>query len=279
MAAALGQGSPVAASPMSQGGMRTVLLEQFATLDTGLGSAWGWQTAAYANCTDNPDSWKRDRLTPSSLSVASGHLTVTATHRDDGQWNTGLITTGDSCDSGGSGVQARTGDLVTVHVRLPAADSGAWPCLWTWRDGGSEVDLFEWYADRPDQIEFVNHVRSGSTVYADPAVGAGKWVYIAVRLDTDNDTWYVGTTPDRLTEVWSDSTGVGPDFSAYLILNLSISDGSFHHPPTGIDPVSMEVDLLRIDRPAPIGHPGSGGEALPGHPGSILTRIPLATVR
>lgn len=236
---------PVAAPARST----SVLLERFATLHTGPGTPWGWQSAAYANCTDNPNSWKLDRLTTDALSTAAGHLTITATHRADGNWNTGLLTTGDSCGTGGSGTEVRTGDLVTVHVRLPAADTAAWPCLWTWRNGGQELDLFEWYADHPDRIEFVNHVRSGSTVYSGPDIGPERWVYVAVRLGADNDTWYVGPAPDRLVPVWSDGSGVGPDFSAYLILNLSIGDGTFHSPAARTDPVTMEVDLLSVERP------------------------------
>ncbi|WBP89125.1 LamG domain-containing protein [Kitasatospora cathayae] len=229
----------------------TVLLDRFTSLDLGPGRPWGWQSAAYAKCTENPDSWKLDRLTRDALSTADGHLTVTAQHRADGKWETGLLTTGDSCDSGGSGFQLRTGDLVVVHVRMPAAGTGAWPCLWTWRDGGNELDLFEWYADHPDRIEFVNHVRSSSTLYSGPDIGPGQWVYVAVRLGADDDTWYVGPSRDRLTPVWSDGTGVGPGFSAYLVLSLSIGDGTFHLPPSGTDPVSMEVDLLSVERPGP----------------------------
>ncbi|MBD0688776.1 hypothetical protein BG452_24590 [Streptomyces sp. CBMA123] len=243
-------GAPASAAPAAPLARDTsVLLERFETLDLGPGHRWGWQTAAYADCTENPDSWKLDRLTTDALSTADGRLTITATHRPDGAWDTGLLTTGDSCDSGGSGVQVRTGDLVTVHVRLPAANTGAWPCLWTWRDGGNELDLFEWYADHPDRIEFVNHVRSGSTVYSGPEIGPERWVYVAVRLGDQNDTWYVGPSQDEMTPVWSDGTGVGPDFAAYLILNLSIGDGTFHDPPSRTDPVTMQVDLLSIDRP------------------------------
>ncbi|RKE18828.1 hypothetical protein [Streptomyces sp. TLI_171] len=267
-----------AAAPSTPAQDRPVLVERFGNLDVGPGRTWSWQSAAYANCTENPDSWKLDRLTRSALSVHQGHLLVTATHRDDGAWNTGLLTTGDSCDSGGNGVEVRTGDTVLVHVRLPEADSGAWPCLWTWRDGGNEMDIFEWYADHPDRIEFVNHVRSGSTVYSDPTIGAGRWIYVAARLGADNDTWYVGPTQDSLTEVWSDHTGVGPDFSAYLILNLSISDGSFHQPPAGTAPVTMEVDLLTVERPTRRQRSSAGGVLAPST-GSSRTRLPQTTSR
>ncbi|MEV7024996.1 beta-glucanase [Kitasatospora sp. NPDC093558] len=259
----------------------TVLLDRFATSDLGPGQRWGWKSGAYAHCTDNPNSWKLDRLTQDALSTTDGHLTITASHRPDGAWDTGLLTTGDSCGSGGDGFQLHTGDLVTVHVRLPAADTGAWPCMWTWRDGANELDLFEWYADHPDRIEFVNHVRLASTVYSGPEIGPERWVYVAVRLGADNDTWYVGPSRDRLTPVWSDGTGVGPDFAAYLILNLSIGDGTFHAPASRTDPVTMEVDLLSVEHPpapAPAQRSSTGGTR-PGAIASSRTRLPQTTSR
>ncbi|MCP2308847.1 hypothetical protein [Kitasatospora paracochleata] len=83
----------------------------------------------------------------------------------------------------------------------------------------------------------------------DPAVGADRWIYIGARFGADNTTWYAGPDLDRLTAAYSDHTGVGPDFAAYPILNLSISDGSFHRPPASGDPVTMECDLIMIERP------------------------------
>ncbi|WP_405013640.1 beta-glucanase [Kitasatospora sp. NBC_01539] len=237
---------------------RIVFVDTFRTLDVGPGRTWGWQTAAYSRCTDssdNPAAWKLDRLTTDALSTASGHLVITATPRPDGAWNTGLLTTGDSCDSGGNGAQVRTGDFLLAHIRLPEANTGTWPGLWTWRDGKNEVDVFEWHADRPENIEFVNHVRSGDTVFTAPYVGAGKWIYIGARFGADNTTWYIGTDSTQLTPAFSDRTGVGPDFAAYPILNLSVSDGAFHRPPAGTTPATLESDLFMIQRPAPASLP------------------------
>ncbi|WP_052390540.1 hypothetical protein [Streptomyces sp. NRRL B-24484] len=251
LAAAPGGGAHRAAPAPS----RTVFIDTFATLDVGPGRTWGWQTAAYSRCTDssdNPNAWKLDRLTTAALSAASGHLVMTATPRPDGAWNTGLLTTGDSCSSGGNGVQVRTGDFLLAHIRLPQADTGTWPGLWTWRDGHNEVDVFEWHADRPENIEFVNHVRSGDTVFTAPYVGAGKWIYIGARFGADNTTWYIGTDRNRLTAAFADHTGVGPDFAAYPILNLSVSDGAFHSRPPGSTPATLESDLVMIQRPAPV---------------------------
>ncbi|GAA2747525.1 MULTISPECIES: beta-glucanase [Kitasatospora] len=243
-------GHPAAAAePPAVPGDRVVFSDRFDSLSTGPDGTWGWQSSAYADCTTNPGSWKKDRLARSALDTADGHLVITATPRSDGRWDTGLLTTGDSCRSGGNGAQVRTGDLLLAHIRLPAAGTGAWPGLWTWRDGHNEVDVFEWHADFPGNLEFVNHVRSGGSIYTDEAVGADRWIYIGARFGADNTTWYAGPDLDRLTAAYSDHTGVGPDFAAYPILNLSISDGSFHRPPASGDPVTMECDLIMIERP------------------------------
>lgn len=246
-----------AAQPIA---VETVLVDQFQNLDLGPGHTWGWQTSAYSRCVDSADKadpWKLDHLTSDSLSAERGYLTITATREPNGQWSTGLITTGDSCDSGGDGTQVRTGDLILVHLQLPEADSGAWPGLWTWRDGHNEIDVFEWHADRPDTLEFVNHVKSGDTTYTDPAIGAGRWIYVGARFGADNTTWYAGATLDTIKAAFSDHTGVGNDFAAYPILNLSIGNGTWHDPPKTDAPVHLSVDLLVIQRPTSPGAPGA----------------------
>jgi hypothetical protein len=229
----------------------TVLDERFQRLDLGPQGAWGWQSAAYPGCIENPNGGKLDHLVATAASSKQGYLVITATARSDGQWNTGLVTTGDSCGSGGSGVQVRTGDLLVAHVRLPAAGSGAWPGLWTWRDGGKEVDVFEWHGDHPGVLEFVNHVHPGYSSYSGPLVAAGAWVYVGARFGADQVTWYVGSSVDHLTAVYSDGKGVGSDFAAYPVLNLSIDSGTYHPPPPGTDPVSFACDRLLIQRPVP----------------------------
>ncbi|TWE16757.1 hypothetical protein FB465_1748 [Kitasatospora atroaurantiaca] len=244
-----------ATTPTRTGGPHPVLAERFTTLDLGPGRLWGWQSTAYSRCTDNddnPDSWKLDRLTPDALSTARGYLTITATAHPDGHWDTGLLTTGESCGTGGDGTLVRTGDLMVAHVLLPHADTGTWAGLWTWRDGHNEVDVFEWHADHPDTLEFVNHVRSGNAYYTDASVGAGEWLYIGTHFGADNTTWYVGPTLDHLTPVFADHTGVGADFAAYPILNLSISNGRGYHPaPATPTPATLSVDHLLIEHPAP----------------------------
>ncbi|MEV6206781.1 beta-glucanase [Kitasatospora sp. NPDC051914] len=242
--------APAAAAERSP---TTVLDETFRRLDLGPGRTWGWQSAAHSQCITNPGQYKLDHLTTTALSTASGHLTITATRRADGQWNTGLLTTGDSCDSGGAGAQIRTGGLLMTHVRLPAAGSGTWPALWTWRDGHNELDVFEWHADNPSTIEFANHVLSpgSGALYSGPEIGAGRWLWVGARFGADSVAWYVGTDLGHLVRAYEDDLGVGKGFAAYPILNLSVDDGNFHTPPQDSRPATMEVDRLVVMQPAP----------------------------
>ncbi|WP_157537992.1 LamG domain-containing protein [Kitasatospora azatica] len=247
--------TPFARAPFA--GARVAFSDTFRSLDLGPGHTWGWQTGAYQNCADNQHDFKLDRLTESAFSTNGGRLTITATPGPDGAWNTGLLTTGDSCDTGGDGTEMRTGDLIMAHIRLPAAGSGAWPALWSWRDGRNEVDVFEWQADHPGTLEFVNQVHSGTGRYTAPAVAADTWLYVGARLGADNTTWYVGPSLDHLAVAWSDHSGVGQDFAAYPVLSLSINNGAYHPAPTTTTPISFSVDSLTIYRPAPAGLPDS----------------------
>jgi hypothetical protein len=226
----------------------TVLDDTFRRLDLGPGKTWGWQSAAYAQCTSNPGHYKLDHLTTAALGTASGHLTITASPRPDGLWDTGLLTTGDSCDSGGAGAQVRTGGMLLAHVRLPQANTGTWPGLWTWRDGRNEMDVFEWHADYPHTIEFANHALPPGSghLYSGPEIGAGRWLWVGALLGADSVSWYVGTDLNHLVCPYADRLGVGPDFAAYPILNLAVDDGNFHAPPQDGRPATMEADRLVV---------------------------------
>jgi hypothetical protein len=233
-----------AAHADTTGPASVVFHDDFSTLSVGPGQNWGWQTAAYQNCVDNPKDAKLDHLTTTALSTDQGYLTITATADPNGSWNTGLITTGDSCNSGGNLAELRTGDTLLAHVRLPAADSGAWPALWTWGNGGNELDVFEWHGDRPYSLEFANHLGASNVLYAAPEIGPESWVSVGAKFGADNVTWYVGPDPDHLAVAFEDHAGVGPDFVAYPILSLSVNNGNFHPAPTTNTPITMGIDYL-----------------------------------
>ncbi|WP_433331186.1 glycoside hydrolase family 16 protein [Spirillospora sp. CA-294931] len=226
-----------------------VFLEEFTGPSIGPGLRWGWKTGAYPGCVTNRPNWKLDHLDPSAITYRHGKLRIRAAPRPDGDlWTTGLLTTGDSCGSGGRGFQVRTDDLVVARLRLPTARVGAWPAIWTWRDGRNEIDVFEWHSDRPHRLEFVNHVRGGAKFWTSPIVRPGAWLDVAVRLGPRSLTWYVAPAGEQLVPTYSDTRGVGTGFHAHLVVNLSINSGRYHPPPASPDPITFEVDAVRVYR-------------------------------
>ncbi|MET9968656.1 beta-glucanase [Streptomyces sp. NPDC006356] len=210
------------------------------------GARWvGDRSSAYRYRDHNPDDNKLDWLDPGCVTVSDGVATFTAVPAgrtlENGRpaWHTGLLTTEYSAE----GFQVRTGDHVETGVRLPSG-TGAWPALWTWKDGGDEVDSFEYHPDNPHLLELSNHVRHAATYHTDAdTIGPDRWVTIGTGYGAHCVDWYVNGE-----HVFSDGTGVGPDWSAYLILNLSLSAGEYHPAPCGPAPITFDVDHLRVYR-------------------------------
>ncbi|MEU6238243.1 beta-glucanase [Kitasatospora sp. NPDC047058] len=151
----------------------------------------------------------------------------TATRRRGSElWTCNLLTTEGSPE----GFQVRTGDVLGARVTLPV-ELGAWPAIWTWRDGGNEVDFFEYHPDNPDLLEISNHVRGGFRYWHGAAAGIAPGATFGLRvvLGTYSVDWFVNDTL-----VHADRRGVGADWHAYLIVNLSVADGTYHdRPPLG----------------------------------------------
>ncbi|MEV6170573.1 beta-glucanase [Streptomyces sp. NPDC051954] len=210
------------------------------------GSKWvGDRTSAYRYGDHNPDDNKLDWLTPDCVLVSDGMATFTATPAghvlENGRqaWHTGLLTT----EYSGEGFQVRTGDYIETRVQLPTG-TGAWPALWTWKDGENEIDVFEYHPDNPNLLELSNHVNCASTYHSDvDAVAPEKWVTVGTRCGAQSVEWYVNGN-----RVCCDGTGVGPDWSAYLILNLSLSAGRYHPAPAAPVPITFGVDYVRVYR-------------------------------
>ncbi|WP_081952208.1 glycoside hydrolase family 16 protein [Kitasatospora phosalacinea] len=212
-----------------------------------LGTTWNATTAsAYRYGNHNPDDDKLDWLQPGALSTRDGANTFTATsganRLENGKqsWDTGLLTT----ENTQQGFQVRPGDYAEVRLQLPSG-YGAWPALWTWKDSGNEIDSFEYHPDNPNLLELSNRINSAGTYYTDAdEIHPGAWVTIGVHYGAYNNDWYVN---HKL--VFSDHTGTGPNWSAYLILNLSICAGSWHPSPTDDNAISTAADYLRVWRP------------------------------
>ena len=186
----------------------------------------------------NPRDDKLDHLTADADHSRSGVLR--ATRRRDGLWDAGLLTTEGSSE----GFEVRTGDILEARVRLPE-EIGAWPAIWTWRDGGQEIDVFEYHPDNPDLLELSNRVRGGYHYHRDPGIRPGGWVRLRTEFGASSVVWSVDDV-----EVFSDGRGVGRTWHAYLIVNLSVSAGRYHPvPDPATQEMAYEVRDLRVFRP------------------------------
>ncbi|GAA1565115.1 hypothetical protein GCM10009678_55170 [Actinomadura kijaniata] len=232
--------------------------ERFNSLEVGRGKRWGWKSAAYSDCLHNSGRYKLDRLDRRALRVRRGALDITATPAGAGRWRTGLITTGDSCGSGGKGFAVRQGDLVVARVRLPGARRGSWPGMWTWRRGNNEVDLFEWHADHPDILEFVSHPARTVKFFRSRGVGRGRWVDIAVHLGRKDTRWFTAPAGRRMRLAFADGKGIEKGFRAHLVVNLSVSDGKLHPRPADRRPIRFRVAWIKVIGNAAL-HVGRGG--------------------
>lgn len=137
--------------------------------------------------------------------------------------------------------------MLEARVRLPY-EIGAWPAIWTWRDGDQEIDVFEYHPDNPDLLELTNHVRGGNLYYRDAAIAPGAWVELRVEFGPRSVVWWVNGS-----RVFADRQGVGRGWHAYLIVNLSVSAGRYHpSPDAGTTEMSYEVSRLLVSRPPKI---------------------------
>ncbi|MFF4536765.1 beta-glucanase [Streptomyces aureus] len=186
----------------------------------------------------NPDDGKLDHLVTDPSYCRTGRFR--ATRRPDGDWNAGLLTT----EGSAGGFMVRTGDVLETRVKLPTV-TGAWPAVWTWRDGGQEIDVFEYHPDNPDLLELSNHVHNTHRYYRHPDIAPGAWVDLVVEFGAHNVVWWVNGV-----RVFDDRRGVGRSWHAYLIVNLSVCAGRYHPPPP---PEAMEMDFevarLTVRRP------------------------------
>ncbi|GGY35314.1 family 16 glycosylhydrolase [Streptomyces djakartensis] len=186
----------------------------------------------------NPGNDKLDYLVADAEYSRSG--VFRARRRVDGWWNTGLLTTEGSQE----GFTVRAGDVLEARVQLPT-EIGAWPAIWTWRDGDQEIDVFEYHPDNPDLIEFTNHVRGTNRYHHDEAVRPGAWVDLRTVFGVRSVDWWLNGR-----RVFTDGRGVGRAWHAFLIVNLSVCAGRYHPAPEP-DTTEMwyEVSSLVVRRP------------------------------
>ncbi len=163
----------------------------------------------------NTANGKLDCISPNWSAPDGDTFTAHKTH--DGRWDADEVTTQYSPRH----FQLRTGDEVRARVTLHA-DSGAWAALWTWP---AEVDLFEYHAVHPDELELYNHANpagysgKGSSCWCGHLIRPGKAFNLQVRLLPTGIEWLIDGRAAFT------SSALPPTWRAYLIVNLSIDSG------------------------------------------------------
>ncbi|MGV9264635.1 glycoside hydrolase family 16 protein [Kitasatospora sp. NPDC003701] len=214
-----------------------------------LGSRWtADKSSSYHYGDHNPNDNKLDWLNKNNVAVSGGAATFTArpsSHTlENGKqaWDTGLLTT----EYSGEGFKVKTGDYVETRVKLPAG-TGAWPALWTWNGTSGnhgEIDTFEYHSDNANLLELTNHVNADHKYVTDAkAIAHDQWVTVGTQYGANSVDWYINGV-----KVFADGKGVGANWSAYLILNLSLSAGQYHPAPQGTAPITFAADYVRVYR-------------------------------
>ncbi|MFJ9951611.1 family 16 glycosylhydrolase [Kitasatospora sp. NPDC091207] len=238
-------GTPATAAPVA--GKKLTWSDEFNSL--ALGSRWtADKSSSYHYGDHNPNDNKLDWLNKNNVAVSGGAATFTArpsSHTlENGKqaWDTGLLTT----EYSGEGFKVKTGDYVETRVKLPAG-TGAWPALWTWNGTSGnhgEIDTFEYHSDNANLLELTNHVNADHKYVTDAkAIAHDQWVTVGTQYGANSVDWYINGA-----KVFADGKGVGADWSAYLILNLSLSAGQYHPAPTGTVPITFAADYVRVYR-------------------------------
>lgn len=222
----------------------------------GFDSAADWvigQTSAYPpkgtkQWQTNPTDNKLDRIafgalasTPASMADGGWRFNAAKAGDGSGQWWCDLATT----EGSPNGFKAQVGDELSATVTL-YDQQGAWPAIWTWRNGDAEVDCFEYHGDNPFLLELSNHAAGNTGAYykyADNLIQPGQPFELVCKFKSTGVEWWVG---GRLVFT---GTGVPAGWQAFLIVNLSVCAGKYHPAPAaGSTSLYWDIKDLKVWR-------------------------------
>ncbi|WP_246248964.1 glycoside hydrolase family 16 protein [Chelativorans alearense] len=221
--------------------------EEFDTLSV---SAWGPGTRWIAHTPWSGDFGGARFADPEErpFTVDDGILRIEAKRDAEGEWRSGLLA---SVDPKGNGFAQQYG-YFEMRARLPVGP-GVWPAFWLIGKDRSrftaEIDVIEFYGDKPDGYSSVVHVwhRDGrhysrymrNEVFGD--ADPGDFHTYGVKIDRDWIRFYF----DREL-VWKTETQEEHRQPLYILVNLALVDGPTKN--DTLDPSHMDVDYVRAYR-------------------------------
>lgn len=218
------------------------------SLDT---TKWCTQSDSYSDAgRGNKPDHKLEYNLDAQVTVASSILTITALKSTFTapsaivyDWRSGLITTGHGFGvTPSNGVSLLPGYYMEVRMQVPSTQ-GMWPAIWMWAE---EVDVMEYHTDNATYLELSNRLGVTSLLYYDTGSAvSGMFHTYGVYLGSSSVAWYYDGKCVFTDSVGFSSSGASP------IINLSVSDGTFHPAPgVGDTTATMQVDYVRVYAPA-----------------------------
>lgn len=222
--------------------------ENFDTLSV---SAWGPGTRWIAHTPWSGDFGGARFADPQDgfpFTTEDGILRIEARRDEEGAWSSGLLA---SVDPDGNGFAQQYG-YFEMRARLPTGP-GVWPAFWLiGKDRSSstaEVDVMEFYGDRPDGYSSVVHVwhRDGRHYSDGTRNDVFKWAdpddfhTYGVKIDRDWIRFYF----DRKFQ-WKTKTPEEHRQPLYVLLNLALVDEPTKE--NTPNPSFMFVDYVRVYR-------------------------------
>lgn len=226
--------------------MKLTFSEEFDALDV---SAWGPGTRWIAHTPWSGDFGGARFGDPgknSPFAVNGGLLRITATRDETGNWRSGLLA---SIDPKGNGFAQQYG-YFEIRAKLPDG-AGVWPAFWLIGKDRSkataEIDVFEFYGDKPASYSTVVHVwhkggehySKGKRIEAFTDARPTDFHTYGVRVDES----FIRIYFDRRL-VWKTPTQPEHRQPLYMLINLALVDG-----PSNLltpDPSHMLVDYARV---------------------------------
>ncbi len=210
-----------------------------------VGSRWttGW---GGTGITEDPNGNAQDCYDPSQVSMARGHLDLTAiaqteTCNDTSQpFTSGAVTT--------DGRFSFTYGYMEARIWMPAGTNGIadWPAFWAdgqnWPKTG-EIDTVEGLSGAACyhfiNLDLVSNLPSARGSCASGSFGGG-WHTFAADWEAGSVTYYYDGT-----EVWRDTTGITGK-PMYLVLDLAVPNATEAPGITPVIPATVRVDYVRV---------------------------------